>query len=241
MLHVVLLECAIELMPQELTGLKQIQKHAGRRGKKTSELLLDQTYHGQAMTQLPDGEKRGRPDIAFLCLMTLLESPLCKAGQLSIHLHIQDGRVIKVNPDVRLPRNYDRFVGLIEQLLLRGRVPPEGEPLLQVIELDLSGLLTVLTKSTNESLSILAVKGGKQTTTQDLVALFPDDMSKPVVFGVGAFPHGDLMDSTRNLFSHLVELDTDVMMAWHVCAESLWMYSSKIGVIDNRYRTRSAE
>ncbi|MHA2377484.1 MAG: hypothetical protein ACXAB9_15110 [Candidatus Thorarchaeota archaeon] len=86
--------------------------------------------------------------------MTLLESPLCKAGQLSIHLHIQDGRVIKVNPDVRLPRNYDRFVGLIEQLLLRGRVPPEGEPLLQVIELDLSDLLTVLTKSTNESLSI---------------------------------------------------------------------------------------
>ncbi|MHA2213670.1 MAG: 16S rRNA methyltransferase [Candidatus Thorarchaeota archaeon] len=237
MLHIVLLECAIELMPQELTGLKQIQKHAGRRGKKTSDLLLDQTYHGQAMTRLEDGEKRGRPDIAFLCLMTLLESPLCKAGQLSIHLHIQDGRVIKVNPDVRLPRNYDRFVGLIEQLLLRGRVPPEGEPLLQVIELDLSDLLTVLTKSTNESFSILAIKGGKQTTTQDLRALFPDEMSKPVVFGVGAFPHGGLLDSTKNLFSHHVELDMDVMMAWHVCAESLWMYSSKIGVIDSRYRS----
>ena len=122
MLHVILLEAALELVPPELSAKKMVQKQAYRRKKKPTEILLDQTYHGQAMTQLKDGTRRGRPDIVFFCLQSLLETPLCKAGFMTVHIQLYDGRIVQVDSAVRIPRNYERFVGLMEQLLLVGQV-----------------------------------------------------------------------------------------------------------------------
>ncbi len=233
MLHIILLDCALELVPSEISSLKQIQKHATRRGKKPTELLLDQTHHGQAMTKLSESERRGRPDITFFCLMSILETPLCKAGLLNVYLHLQDGRLIEVRSDVRLPRNYDRFVGLIEQLLLSGQVPPEGEALLRIIRKPLSDLMLDL----KAELSILATERGDRTTIRRLSKLIPTDPSVPVVVGVGAFPHGDFSDATISLFDLQLEFDVDVMMAWHVCSEILWTYSHNVGIIEKRYST----
>ena len=235
MLHIILLDCALELVPRELTSLKQIQKHATRRGKKPNELLLDQTHHGQSMTKLSDGERRGRPDIAFLSLMSILETPLCKEGLLSVHMHLQDGRIIEVQPDVRLPRNYDRFVGLMEQLLLMGRVPPQGDSLLHIREISLEDLLLKLKAKSNDAMTLLANEGGQKTSIEDLRNLLPQDPSVPVIVGVGAFPHGDLSEETVSMFDTHLELDREVMMAWHVCAEMLWAYSLSVDVFKNRY------
>ena len=235
MLHVILLESAIELVPTNLTSTKLIQKHASRRGKKPNQLLLDQTHHGQVMTKLVDADRRGRPDIVFLSLMTLLETPLCKQGLLTIHLHLQNGQVVEVNPTVRLPRNYDRFVGLFEQLLLKGQVPPEGEFLLRVTDEPLSELMSRFMADNTQSISALCVEGGIQTTIDGLGSLLPGDVEVPVILGVGAFPHGNFRDEVQNLFQSHLELDSEVMMAWHVCAEVLWTYSMQIGVVKSRY------
>ena len=234
MLHMILLECALELVPSELSALKQIQKHAARRGKKPTEILLDQSHHGREMTRLEDGLQRGRPDIVFHSLMSILETPLCKSGNLTVHLHLQDGRIIEVNPDVRLPRNYDRFVGLFEQLLIKGQVPVEGTPLLNITKKSLPDLVTELKKGSSEALSILTIENGLKTTIDSLQLKFPLEASVPVIVGVGAFPHGDFPEDLKKLFETHLELDTEVMMAWHVCAEILWTYSSRIGVIQSR-------
>ena len=235
MLHMILLECAMELVPSELSALKQIQKHAARRGKKSTELLLDQSHHGREMTRLEDGLQRGRPDIVFHSLMSILETPLCKSGNLTVHLHLQDGRIIEVNPEVRLPRNYDRFIGLFEQLLIKGQVPVEGTPLLKITTKSLPDLVTELKKGSSEVQSILTIENGSKTTIESLQSKFPADSSIPVIVGVGAFPHGDFSEDLKNLFETHLELDSEVMMAWHVCAEILWTYSSSIGVIQSRY------
>ena len=235
MLHIILLDCALELIPREITSLKQIQKHAARRGKKPPELLLDQTHHGESMTKLSQNERRGRPDITFLSLMSILETPLCKEGLLSIHLHLQDGRIVEVNPDVRLPRNYDRFVGLMEQLFLMGRVPPKGDSLLRFVEMSLEGLISKLKSKTTNAMTLLAIEKGQKTSVETLRTAFPNDQSIPVIAGVGAYPHGDLSEEIVNLFDTHIELDREVMMAWHVCSELLWTYSLSIGIIKTRY------
>jgi rRNA small subunit pseudouridine methyltransferase Nep1 len=235
MLHILLLECAIELIPPELSPLKQIQKYASQRKKKPNEILLDQTYHGQAMTRIEEHEKRGRPDITFLSLLTVLETPLCKEGLLTIHLHLRDGRMVHVNPEVRLPRNYDRFVGLFEQLLVKGQVPPNGEPLLKVLEKDLSSLISEIRNKHKKSLSILTKDNGIQTTMSELESILPSTSDSPVIIGIGAFPHGSFSKGISQLFTYHFEFDREVMMAWHVCAEVLWIYSRKVGVIEKRY------
>ena len=86
-----------------------------------------------------------------------------------------------------------------------------------------------------EALSILAIEDGSKTTIDSLHSKFPTDVSIPVIVGVGAFPHDDFSEKVKDLFETHLELDTEVMMAWHVCAEVLWTYSSSIDVIKNRY------
>jgi rRNA small subunit pseudouridine methyltransferase Nep1 len=235
MLHIILLDCALELMPREISSLKQIQQYASRRGKKSSEILLDQTYHGQSMTKLAQSERRGRPDIAFLSLLSILETPLCKEGILDVHLHLQDGRIVSVQSDVRLPRNYDRFVGLVEQLLLNKQVPPQGAPLLRITQESLKDLILGLKSESSKAITLLAIEGGKQTTIEGLRSLLPEDPTVPVIAGIGAFPHGTLSEEIVSLFDTHLELDKEVMMAWHVCAEIIWTYSARVKAIENRY------
>ncbi|MHA1906654.1 MAG: 16S rRNA methyltransferase [Candidatus Thorarchaeota archaeon] len=233
MLHIILLETALELVPSEISALKSVQRHANRRKKKPTELLLDQSHHGRDMTRLEDGDRRGRPDIIFFCLQSILETPLCKSGLVSIHIHTLEGKVIEVRKDVRLPRNYDRFVGLMEQLLVHGRVPPEGETLLRVLPKDLTTLVSDLQKEGASTL--LAVEGGKRVSMTGLQQVLPVDSETPVIVGIGAFPHGDFQQTTRDLFTTSIELDTEVMMAWHVCSELVWTYTHKHGIIAKRY------
>ena len=49
----------------------------------------------------------------FQCLLTLLDSPLNKAGLLQIYIHTVKGVLIEVNPHVRIPRTFKRFSGLM--------------------------------------------------------------------------------------------------------------------------------
>jgi rRNA pseudouridine-1189 N-methylase Emg1 (Nep1/Mra1 family) len=58
-----------------------------------------------------------RPDIVHQCLLALLDSPLGKAGRLQVFIHTQRDILIEVNPQVRIPRTYKRFAGLMVQLL----------------------------------------------------------------------------------------------------------------------------
>ncbi|CAL1701896.1 unnamed protein product [Somion occarium] len=77
-----------------------------------------------------------RPDITHQCLLTLLDSPLNKAGRLQVYIHTAKGVLIEVNPHVRIPRTFKRFSGLMVQLLhklsIRGVNGPEK--LLKVIK-----------------------------------------------------------------------------------------------------------
>jgi len=77
-----------------------------------------------------------RPDITHQCLLTLLDSPLNKAGLLQVYIHTTKGVLIEVNPHVRIPRTFKRFSGLMVQLLhklfIRGVNGPEK--LLKVIK-----------------------------------------------------------------------------------------------------------
>ena len=45
--------------------------------------------------------------------MTLLDSPLNKAGLRQVYIHTAQGVLIEVNPHVRIPRTFKRFSGLM--------------------------------------------------------------------------------------------------------------------------------
>ncbi|KAL3994856.1 Ribosomal RNA small subunit methyltransferase NEP1 [Acanthocheilonema viteae] len=76
-----------------------------------------------------------RPDILHQCLLMLLDSPLNRADLLQIYVHTANNILIEVNPQIRIPRTFDRFCGLMVQLLhkLSIRAADSSVKLLKVI------------------------------------------------------------------------------------------------------------
>ena len=69
--------------------------------------------HQMSPTPLGDDRSVWRIVADGQCLLTLLDSPLNKAGLLQVYIHTAKGTLIEVNPSVRIPRTFKRFSGLM--------------------------------------------------------------------------------------------------------------------------------
>ncbi|EOO02577.1 putative nucleolar essential protein 1 protein [Phaeoacremonium minimum UCRPA7] len=98
--------------------------------------LLNSDEHIGVMRKMNRDISDARPDITHQCLLTLLDSPVNKAGRLQIYIHTAKGVLIEVSPSVRIPRTFKRFAGLMVQLLhrLSIRSTNSQEKLLRVIQ-----------------------------------------------------------------------------------------------------------
>ena len=146
------------------------------------------------MQDLPDKEKRGRPDILHNSLLLALGSRLNQEGHLRVFIHTRNNEIISLNPEVRIPRNYNRFVGLIEQLFEAKVVPPNSnQPLLTIRVSNLGQLLDEL----KPDLVILFTEDGVLTKDEKLRSIFTNE--NRVVALVGGFPHGSLSQNIQDL------------------------------------------
>lgn len=209
-----LAEAAVELVPRSLRGHTSVVTNAQRQGRDPGRVLLDSSFHHRAMRGLPDAERRGRPDITHFCALLAQGSRLNAAGRLRLFIHTRDDIVIGVKPETRLPRVYDRFKGLIEQVLVEGAVPAD-ERFLEVQE---GGLKDVLASLAPPRVVLFTPKG----TRVKLAKLFPP---KAAIDGtallLGAFPHGEFSATVAAMATESVSVADETMEAWSVEAEVL--------------------
>jgi len=225
-LFLVLGEAGIELVPRKLWSHRAIKSYAQRRDKRPSEVLLDISYHYSAMKKLRDWRKRGRPDIVHLCLLEALESPLNKRGMLEVYVHTYDNKVIYINPNVRLPRHYLRFVGLMEQLLLKGRVPPRvDEPLLKVERYGVEELMSKL----NPSKTFLLDESGKRVRVMELARQLLSE-ERPVLV-IGAFQSGDFSERVKGFADEVISIYEDPLTAWTVVSRTITAVEILLGML----------
>jgi len=233
-LTLVLVESALQLVPAEAQAHAQIREYAKRRQKSPREVLLDRAFHNAAMQRLArtrykiPTEKMGRPDIIHNTLLQVLETPLNWEGYLRTYIHTQDDYVITVNPKVRLPKNYVRFVGLVEQLFAEGQVPSRGEPLLSIQKAPLEQILRKLKPTKVLALSRL----GKPKILRE-VALYASGFKDPLLF-VGGFPRGHFSDTTRQLLDEMFSVDTRSLDAWIAAGRFVYDFEWSIGLAENR-------
>ncbi len=234
MLTLVLVESALQLIPKEIQEHSQVKQYAERRRKSPREVLLDRAFHNAAMQQLarlhhePPAEKMGRPDIVHNTLLQILETPLNWTGYLRTFVHTQDDYVITINPKVRLPKNYVRFVGLVEQLFSEGQVPKNGDPLLTVDKISLRKFLGRLRPGKVLGLSTL----GKPVLLREL-AQYASGITDPLMV-VGAFPRGHFTPETRQLVSETFRVDIRSLDAWVVAGRFVYDFEWSIGLAKNR-------
>ncbi|KAG8888479.1 18S rRNA pseudouridine methyltransferase [Tulasnella sp. 332] len=128
-LIVVLEKCSLEAY--KLSGASE-----RRGGKEVKYALLNCDDHQGILAKTGRDIADARPDITHQCLLTLLDSPLNKAGLLQVYVHTAKGVLIEINPHIRIPRTFKRFSGLMVQLLhtLSIRGVNGSEKLLKVIK-----------------------------------------------------------------------------------------------------------
>ncbi|MDG6975552.1 MAG: ribosome biogenesis protein [Nitrososphaerota archaeon] len=212
MISFVLAESALELAPKEIWGRPAVASDARRRGKKPGEILLDRSFHHSAMERLPDSEKRGRPDLVHVALLSVTGTPLYLDGRVRAYVHTWPGRVIEVAEKTRIPKNYIRFRGLMEEALAGGS---EGG-LLRVHDWEVKELVRRVGGGRAFGLSVLGRKSTPMGFAEETVK--SDD---PVVV-VGGFPHGHFSKETAAALDEVVRVHPKPLEAHVVAARVLY-------------------
>lgn len=232
MLTFILAESALETVPEKLWKHPSVSKHAKLRRIEPRFVLLDRSFHHAAMKSLEQNEKRGRPDIVHFALLEALGSPLNKEGLLQTYVHTLNDFVIAVNPETRLPRNYDRFVGLIQQLFEHGRVPPDPvEKALLTLE---RKTMPQLVRDIEPSYILAFSRIGKPVTLEAAVSKVTHEKNLLVI--VGGFPSGSFSEATMRLLKETVCIDKDMLEAWTVTSRVIYEFERALGLPEKRLK-----
>lgn len=212
MLTIVLAGCEVELAPEEIAGHPAIRATARELGRKPSEVLLDQNMHGPAIRKLPEGDRRGRPDITHITLLCLLESPLNKAGQLQVLLHTRQQELIRIRRDTRLPRGEARFQGLLSKVLRDGASQDQDPLLWSEGKMAPADVLANYTKGPVIRLDETATV----SRPADVVAHAEGD---ELVLVLGAFAHGEFSEGWKDAAPQTASIYEASLNAWAVAGE----------------------
>lgn len=224
----ILAESGLELVPKKLSNHPVIVSHARRKGASPTEILLDRSYHHSAMETLRHSKKRGRPDIVHITLLEVLGSSLNGEGLLQTYVHTIDDSLIEMSSKVRLPRNYNRFVGLFEQLFKLGKVPQEGETLLSIHKEKLKSLVERISPSKIIAFSTI----GRFETLRTAIGKIVKE-AKPLII-VGGFPHGHFTGETIKLMDDVISIDKNALQANIVASRIIYEYEVAIGLDQKR-------
>lgn len=118
-------------------------------------------------------------------MLALLDSPLNKAGMLQVFIRTEQNVVIEVNPQLRMPRTFKRFAGLMAQLLSKYKIRGEHSPdfLLKIVKGPVENHFPVGCPKIG-----LSVEGKLVDTDKFIIEKFPKD--ETIVIAIGAVSKG---------------------------------------------------
>ncbi len=222
-LIIILAECGIELIP------KKIRNHSAVRKNITSKLyssqLLDNAIHHSAMINLPNINKRGRPDITHFCLLNALGSSLNKTGNLKIYIHTIHNKIYELNPEIRITKNFNRFKGLMAKLLIDGSIITETSKLIYPFKGSLKELIDTFE---NPEKYLFSTKGKLIKSYRDL---FVEDLSKNYIAIVGGFQKSSFSSNIHDLSENLISLSQYPLEAWVAINRIITYYELTYGIL----------
>lgn len=231
MLTLILAESALETIPESLWNHPAIRKYSKQHGKHPKFTLLDRSYHHTTMKTLQFNQRRGRPDIVHFALLEALGSPLNKEKLLKIYVHTIDDHVMSVNPETRLPRNYSRFVNLVEQLFEFKQVPPNSQkPLLSLKQETLAHLLGEVRPSHVLALSRI----GQPRVLENVISSLAKTKAPAAL--IGGFPEGHLSKTTLQLADETVCIDPEMLETWTVVSRVVYEFERAISLPTRRLK-----
>ena len=215
-LTVILAECGLELIPEEIKNRPAIQKNVKK--DYYPSLLLDNALHHSAMVKLKDVGKRGRPDITHNCLLNVLGSPLNKSGNLKLYIHTLNNKIFEINPQIKIARNYNRFKGLMAKLLKENEI--RIRELLLISQFN--GNLMDLVKSFKKKQIIIFSSKGELVKYH--LDLFDKGLTRNYIVIIGGFQKGYFAEDILNLSDKIVSISNYSLDAWVIVNKIVSFY-----------------
>ncbi len=222
-LTVILAECGLELIPEEIKNRPAIQKNVKK--DYYPSLLLDNALHHSAMVKLKDVGKRGRPDITHNCLLNVLGSPLNKSGNLKLYIHTLNNKIFEINPQIKIARNYNRFKGLMAKLLKENEI--RIRELLLISQFN--GNLMDLVKSFKKKEIVIFSSRGELVKSH--LDLFNKDLTRNYIAIIGGFQRGYFTEDILNLSDKIVLISHHHLDAWVALSKIIGYYEISNGVL----------
>lgn len=214
-------EAAIELVPQILRNHPSVKNHSKRIGRDSNEILLDISYHHKAMAEqnIPQWWKRGRPDIVHFDLVEALSTPLFKQKKLQVYVFTFDNKLIIINENLRIPKNYFRF----ERLMISIFNNHKNKKSSNLIELrENVGFNDLIRKIIRPDLVLgFSVKGTK-IKISDILVNNAVDNSKNYCFVVGGFQRGHFSETVNRTCSTVYSISPYSLESHVVIARVLY-------------------
>jgi len=220
LLSLVIAESALELVPSEMQRHNSVTASARRFNKKPSEILLDVSWHFAAMKGIKNEIKRGRPDLVHFSLLEACSIPLYFEDKLNVFVHTIDDKVISVGKNVRLPKSYHRFTGLVEKLYATKEIKEEKSTLLTLRDMSLGDLIRKIDPEQTIALSSKGVKSSYQKLAEEI------DNNTCLV--IGGFSKGQFFDKNKEYFDKTIAVDKNPLEAHIIISRVLYECEKRI-------------
>jgi len=217
MLHLILVETALELIPNSLLTEPSIRNAIKKYGN--AGYLFDTSLHHSVLSKLKSSNKRGRPDILHHFLLDTLGSPANLSDHLKIYFHTNKA-LYEVSSDMRCPRDYLRFKALMTQLLKLGHIPKEKPFLIK----DVSHNFYDWIKDNFSPDQIIKFSSkGEQIAIKDIFANLTN-RDENIAFLVGGFQKGDFSPRIQELSGKSYAISDRGYDSWIIINRLLAVY-----------------
>jgi len=221
-ISLILAEAELARIPQSILSHPSVRMSAKQKKKKPSQLILDASFHHSAMKNLPEGRRRGRPDIAHIFLLCVLESIINKKNMIeNIIIHTRNNDVITINPETRIMRNYTRFIGLMEQLFEK-QIIQTGEKTLLEITSNIS--LNTVVEKLNADHTVVFSDTGKPTNLREYLISLNKKAKDHLLCIIGGFPSGTFHTDMKLIADFILSIYPEKLTAWTTVNELLVTY-----------------
>ena len=216
MINLIIADSELETIPPEMLDDYAIRRMGKQSGKRPSEMLLDSNFmHSAIERHFPGKSTRfGRPDIFYLLLNVAMDSIANRRGHLRVYIHTKHDEIINIDPGVRLPKSYNRFAGLMEDLFRKGKIESGGKELLSIS----SGTLKDAVNSTGAHTNIVLAPGPSRSKPVEFLS-----RRGPLNVIIGGFTEGDYISDISGM-GEKFSIFEDELTIWTVASEILVSY-----------------
>ncbi|MDQ3808298.1 MAG: ribosome biogenesis protein [Thermoproteota archaeon] len=194
-----------------------VRNHSRRLKQKSSEILLDRSYHHAAMKRLPNSWKRGRPDIVHFALMEALSTPLFMNRMLSVYVHTINDKIITIADNLRIPKSYFRFERLMVSLFRDKLIKSDKETILmELSDGTFADLVDIIKPDMVIGLSTVGVQSNAQKVAENA-----ESVDRPS-FVVGGFAKGHFSEKVTIFLGPTYSISNIALEAHVVIARILY-------------------